>query len=309
MTYNKPKFWDQKTNSIFSLILYPLSLITIIFNFLKFRNLKLTKFNIPVISIGNIYLGGTGKTPLCIELFKIIRDLNYNPGFVKKFYKETIDEKILLEKTGKVFFEKKRLNAVNSLIKNKHDIAIIDDGFQDKVIKSNLSIVCFNEKQWIGNGNVIPAGPLRERLSSLTRCQVVFINGNKNLKNEELIKKYNPRIKIFYTKYEFIDIKHLKNKKLIAFAGIGNPNNFFYSIKNSGLQLDKGISFPDHYDYTKKNIMKLKKYAIESKATLVTTQKDFLRINSDYRTNINSLDIELKIINKDIFIKELKNYL
>ena len=97
---------------------------------------------------------------------------------------------MLLENTGNLFVNKKRSEAIKSLIKSKAEVAILDDGFQDLRIKSDISIICFNERQFIGNGFLIPSGPLRERLTALRRCNYVFINGDKNFKIEENITLY-----------------------------------------------------------------------------------------------------------------------
>ena len=106
-----------------------------------------------------------------------------------------------------------------------------DLGFQDFSINKNLSIVCFNEKQWIGNGLVIPSGPLREDLSALKRADCVIINGEKNIDIESKILNKNKEVKIFYIKYKGQNIGEFKNKKVSAFAGIGNPENFFNLLK------------------------------------------------------------------------------
>ena len=138
-------------------------------------------------------------------------------------------------------------------------MAILDDGFQDPGIKSDISIVCFNEKQWIGNGFVIPSGPLREKLTALKRCNYVFINGNQNLESEKILKKFNPEIKIFYTQYKLTNLDDIINKKVLAFAGIGNPENFFDLLKNNNIEIIETLKFPDHYNFKKIHITNLNK--------------------------------------------------
>ena len=308
MILNKPNFWDYKNNSIWSILLLPFTLILLCYNFFKFKK-KRKKFNIPIVCVGNIYLGGTGKTPLCIEIHRILKSLKFRPAFIKKYYKESIDEMYLLEKTGSVFIEKTRINSINLLINNNYDAAILDDGFQDHEIKIDISIVCFNQRQWIGNGHLIPAGPLREKLSSLNRSNFVFINGKKDLNNEKIIKKNNPNIKIYYTSYQPYNLENFKNKKLIAFAGIGNPKNFFDVLINNNLEILKSKSFPDHYNFSKKDITNLKETAEKSNAILLTTEKDYLRIKEKDRENIKYLKIKLKINKEEEFINNLKGYL
>ena len=306
MNINKPQFWDRKDFTIWPYLFLPLSVIVHLFNLFKFKYFKKKNFSIPIICVGNVYLGGTGKTPLCIEIFKILKSLGSNPGFVKKYYEKFADENKLLENAGSLFLRKKRSEAIELLISNKAEVAILDDGFQDPKIKSDISIVCFNEKQWIGNGFLIPSGPLRENLNSLRRCNYVFINGYKNLKIEEIINKFNAKAKIFYTRYKLVNLNNLKSKKILAFAGIGNPNNFFDLLKNNNLKIIKSINFPDHYNFSKKDILKLNQEAKELDAELITTEKDYFRLKNEDKKNINFLKIELLIEKKDEFINELK---
>ena len=306
MKVYKPRFWDYKKFTIWSYLLFPFSIIINLVNLLKFKFSKVEKFNIPIITVGNIYLGGTGKTPLCIEIFKILRLLKTNPAFVKKYYEKFADENKLLANTGKIFLSKRRSDAIKLLINSKFEVAILDDGFQDPTIKSNISIVCFNEKQWIGNSFVIPSGPLREKLTALKRCNYVFINGDKNLEIEKIISKFNPKIKIFYTQYKIINLDNIKNKKVLAFAGIGNSNNFFDLLKNNNIEIIETLNFPDHYDFKKMDILNLNKKAKELNACLVTTEKNYSRLNNEDKKNIHCLKIELLIDKKEEFINELK---
>ena len=306
MKVYKPKFWDSREFSVWPYFFFPFTLIINLINLLKFKYSKKEKFDIPIILVGNIYLGGTGKTPLCIEIFQILKSLKLNPAFIKKHHGKYADETKLLENIGKVFSNKQRSEAVKSLISNNFKVAIFDDGFQDPGVKSDISIICFNEKQWIGNGFVIPSGPLREKLTALKRCNYVFINGDQNLELEKTINKFNPKIKIFYTQYKLINLDDIKNKKVLAFAGIGNPTNFFDLLKNNNIEIIETLNFPDHYNFKKIDILNLNKKAKELNACLVTTEKDYFRLNNEDKKNINCLKIKLLIDKKEEFINELK---
>ena len=264
------------------------------------------KSTIPVICVGNIYLGGTGKTPLCIEIFSILKKLNMNPAFIRKKYDSFEDEANVQRKIGPLYQNKKRIQAIKDAVENKINVVILDDGFQDYSIKKNLSIVCFNEKQWLGNGLLIPSGPLRENISALKRANCVIINGEKNNEIESKILNENEKIKIFYTKYKPQNIDEIKNKKITAFAGIANPENFFNLLKSYNVQLCEEIKFPDHYPYSEKELKNLFYTAKKNNSTLVTTEKDFLRINKDYRKDIKYLKISVEIKNNNLFIDEIK---
>ena len=306
MNFFKPKFWDKTEFSLFSLLLYPITLMIKLFTLLKTFLTKKNQCSIPVICVGNIYLGGTGKTPLSIEIYSILKDLNMNPAFIRKKYLSFQDEAELQKQTGPVYQNKKRIEAIKEAIQNNINIAILDDGFQDFSINKNLSVVCFNENQWIGNGLTIPSGPLREDLSSLKRANLVFINGEKNSDIESKIYNKNKEIKIYYTKYKATNINEFKNKNILAFAGIGNPVNFFDLLKKNNINITEEKKFPDHYNYSQKELEDLVNKAKEKNSILLTTEKDYFRINQKYKKNINFLKIKVEIENKDRFVEEIK---
>ena len=304
MKLKKPKFWDNSKLSIWSILFFPFSLIYFFLSYIK-QLKRSKKFLVPVVCVGNIYLGGTGKTPLAKEIFKITKSLGKNPAFVKKYYDYLQDEIEMLNEVGKTFAAKERAEGIELLIKNNNDLAILDDGFQDSSIKKSFSILCFNQKQWIGNGFLIPSGPLRERLSSIKRADCIVINGDKDNIIENQINKIK-QLKIFYTKYKPKNLEILKDKKIFAFAGIGNPLNFFELLKKNNLQLLNYQSFPDHYNYKKKDLDNLKSKARELNALLLTTEKDYCRINNNFRKGIEKLDVDLEIDSKEEFINLIK---
>jgi len=306
MSFFKPKFWDKNQVSLFSILLFPITLIIKLLSFFKRSMTKTHQCSIPVICVGNIYLGGTGKTPLCIEIFSILKDLNMNPAFIRKKYDSFQDEVNLQKQIGPIYQSKKRIEALKEAIQNKANVAILDDGFQDFSINKNLSVICFNEKQWVGNGLVIPSGPLREDLSALKRANCVIINGKKNIDIENEIFSQNKKIKIFYTKYKPQNINEFKNNKVVAFAGIGNPENFFNLLRDNKIDLVEEIKFPDHHKYSENELENLFDKAKKNSAVLLTTEKDYFRISESYKQNIKCLKIEVEIENRNQFIEEIK---
>ena len=306
MNFFKPKFWDKNKISFFSVLLFPVSLLIKVLSLFKRFLIKTNQSSIPIICVGNIYLGGTGKTPLCIEIFSILKNLNMNPVFVRKKYDPFQDEADLQKQVGPVYQNKKRIEAVKEALHDKANVAILDDGFQDFSINKNLSIVCFNKKQWVGNGLTIPSGPLRESLSALKRANCVVINGEKNRDIENKIFSKNKEIKIFYTKYRAKNISEFKNKKVIAFAGIGNPENFFDLLKDNKIDIGEEIKFPDHHEYSEETLENLINKAKENNNILLTTEKDYFRITENYKQNISFLKIEVEIENRNQFIDQIK---
>ena len=306
MSFFKPKFWDKNQISFFPVLLFPVSLLIKVLSFFKRSFTKTHQCSIPIICVGNIYVGGTGKTPLCIEIFSILKNLNMNPVFIRKKYDSFQDEADLQKQVGPVYQNKKRTDAVKEALQNKANVAILDDGFQDFSINKNLSIVCFNEKKWIGNGLVIPSGPLRESLSALKRAGYVVINGKKNTDIENKILNENKEAKIFYSQYKPQNINEFKNNKIIAFAGIGNPENFFDLLKDNKLNIVETIKFPDHHQYSEKELKNLLIKIKENNTILLTTEKDYFRIFESFRKNIKFLKIKVEIENKIQFVEEIK---
>ena len=203
----QPKFWAQKNNLI-ALFLLPISLVLQILIKIKKAITFQNSFNIPVICIGNIYVGGTGKTPLSIKIANELLKLKKKPAIIRKSYDNHADEhRLIKDKINSLFLAKKRLTAINSAIKKNYDIAILDDGFQDFSIKKNLNILCFNSDQLIGNGMTIPSGPLRESLQAIKSAQFIIINGARNISFEKKIYSISKKVKIFYSKYLPLNIR------------------------------------------------------------------------------------------------------
>ena len=309
MKFYKPNFWKNKYYNIYSLILLPISIIIQFLYFIQKRIITPKKFNIPVICVGNIYIGGTGKTPLTLELYNILKSMNKNPAIVKKFYKNHYDEiELIKQNVGNLFTNLSRQKAMDEVQNKNFDVAILDDGYQDCSIKKDLKILCFNEKQLIGNGHTIPSGPLREKLSSIKKSQIVVINGNENKNFEDKLKKISKNINIFYSRYIPKIPKEFTNKKFLAFAGIGNPENFFDTLREYSLNIIKSKIFPDHYSYKKNEIENLLDLANKNKLDLITTEKDHYRLKK-LGFNINYLTIKVQIEKKDKFEKLIKSHI
>jgi tetraacyldisaccharide 4'-kinase len=309
MKLKKPKFWDDKKISFLSIILFPLTIFITINNFVLNSISKKKIKNIKTICVGNIYVGGTGKTPLTIKLYHILRDLNYKVSTVKKFYKNQIDEQIILSNKTKLVVSNTRIESLKKAIQNKDDFLIFDDGLQDKKVDYDLKFVCFNSKKWIGNGFLIPSGPLREKVSSLKKYDVVFLNGNSS--NIEDIKKeiyqINPNIEIFETLYKPINLEKIDlSKKYIVFSGIGNSYNFKETLIENNINFIKEIIFPDHYHYKKNDINKIKLDAKKVGANIITTEKDYVKLTEEDKKEIKYLEISLELKNEERLIEFIK---
>ena len=242
MRINKPKFWSKK-NNIISLLLFPLSFFLQIILKIKKKITPKHSFNIPVICVGNIYIGGTGKTPFSILIAQELNKLGKKTAIIKKFYKSHYDEHNLINKKNiSLFLDKKRNKAILDAEEKGYDFAILDDGLQDYSINKDLNILCFNNDQLVGNGMTIPSGPLREDFKTIKHSQIILINGEKNKSFEEKIFNISKKVKVYYSKYSPTNLKEFEGKKLFAFAGIGNPDNFFKLLHNNNLNVQKKLN-------------------------------------------------------------------
>ena len=310
MKLKKPKFWDYKRPNLISYLLLPLTFPLIINNFiLKFKKKDADNQKTKTICIGNIYVGGTAKTPLTIKIYQILNSLNFKTATIKKYYANHIDEqKMLMEKT-KLYCLKDRRIALDKAIKDDIDVVIFDDGLQDRSINYDLKFVCFNNIKWIGNGLLIPAGPLREKMQSIVKYDAVFINGNEidNSYLRSLIRECSKNIKIFESHYSPTNVAEFNiNEKYLIFSGIGNPDSFKEILKKNKFNIIKEIIFPDHYNYTQIDIDKIKLQAKNLNAKIITTEKDYTKINSNKNNDIKFLHVELNVKNEIELVDYLK---
>ena len=303
MKIKRPNFWHKR--NIYSYFFFPFTIITFIINFLKSFLIK-NKLSIKTICVGNIFIGGTGKTSLVIEINKILNKKS-KTVFIKKKYKNQKDEIQLLQKNGNLVVHKNRIKAIKIAEDKGFKIALLDDGLQQKNINYDLKIVCFNSYEGFGNGYLLPAGPLRENINEIKKYDIAVINGEK--KNKKLylkIKSINENIKIFKGKYIPKNLSKLdRKKKYFMFCGIGNPKEFENTLKKYKFKIKNKKIFPDHFQISSAEIEKLKKFALKKNLDLITTEKDYLRIKKNDRNDIKYLKIDLKIND----IEKFKNIL
>jgi len=312
MKLKKPKFWDYKKPSFFSYLLLPFSVIIGLIAKINSKP-KYPNSKIKTICVGNIYIGGTGKTSLTIKIKEILDKNNIKACFIKKFYPNQTDEQKLLTKNGTLFSNLKRITALDEAISEGFEVAIFDDGLQDSSIKYDVEIVCFNNLNWIGNGLTLPSGPLRESIHNLKFYENVFLNGNEESLTDikDQIKKINPSMNINSGKYTPLNINEFdKNQNYMVFSGIGNHKTFIEMLKNNKLNIVSDLEYPDHYQYSKKDLDEIIINAKKYNAHIITTEKDYLRLENSNRNEIlyvkSSLDIsdEKSLTNKLIRLNE-----
>ena len=164
----------------------------------------------------------------------------------------------------------------------------------------------WDETNWIGNGNIIPSGPLRESLGALKYADCIMIKGKKDQKKERQLLNYNKKLQFFYFDYNIEIDNSIREKKFITFAGIGNPESFFELLTRKNLNVIKKISFPDHHKFTNNDLDKIINFANENNAIILTTEKDYERLDHKYKSLIYFTKLGVKIEKFDAFKNLIK---
>lgn len=319
-----PKFWYKKKDTILSNSLYPLSLI---FRFgTKLRNYISVKgkSKLPIICIGNIVVGGAGKTPVALKIGKLLKLKGYNPHFVSKGYGgveknnnlvqdwhspiSVGDEALLLSEIAPTWIGIDRNKSFDLAYHKGADCIIMDDGFQNPTLQKDFSIIVINGEQGFGNRRVMPSGPLRESISrGISRTNLVIVIGeiSEDVKNK--IPKLVPVINANFVVSK--KNKIFNNQKILAFAGIAYPEKFFNSLRKEGAKIEKKVTYPDHHIFDENDMLYLAEQANISKSILVTTKKDYVRIPKSYRSLISTLDGEIEFEEESLLIEILSNLL
>ena len=311
MILKKPKFWDLKKSNFLVYLFYPLTIFVKINNIISSFIPKKKFTQIKTICVGNLYIGGTGKTPTTLFLYNLLKKMNFNPVTAKKFYNNQIDEQKFLKDNSNFISCRNRKEIVKKAIEMKFDVVIFDDGLQEKWINYDIKFACFDSEKWIGNGYLIPSGPLREKISNLKNYHGLFLKSvNHDTDLVYIYKKIrdiNPKIEIFESNIEIKNINKFDiNKNYIIFSGIGNPDSFKKLLLQNKFKIIKEITFPDHYNYQDKDISEIINKANSNNAEIITTEKDFKRIPQNFKEKISFLEINMKIKDENKLVKFLK---
>ncbi len=328
MLIKTPKFWFKNKNEISPLlfILKPLSKIWELVIQYKLKNGLWEKMPIPVICVGNLILGGSGKTPVTMALQILLNDMGIKACVVSRGYGGIIqyphyvnqndnfqkvgDEPIILSKKGAVIVSKNKRDGIMKAFKDGFDIVLLDDGYQNSTIKKDLSLVVIDSKILFGNEFIFPMGPLREKIKSgFSRADAVIFIINKDCDNK-LITKLRKEYPIPIIKGSFHEKKEynkFQNQRVLAFSGIAYPDKFFNTLKQKGFHVVKKVEFPDHYPYTFKDIKKLINYSNNFNLKLITTEKDLVRIPKKLQAFIDIVKIEFKFRDVKKIKESIKN--
>jgi tetraacyldisaccharide 4'-kinase len=284
--------------------------------------MKVEEAPIPVISIGNISLGGTGKTPIVEKLAAELKKEGFNPGIITRGYKrkrkgifsidagkdsaeDVGDEAMMLAKKGQcpVIVSINRARAIDEGIKTfKMDVALLDDGFQLKNIKKDIEILVINGKEGRENNALFPLGPCREPFERIKEADIILVNKGDLDNDTKDITKGIPAFKVKYKPAYLYNLRHnlianynfLKGKNVLAFSGLGDNESFFNLLRDLGANVIHEIAYPDHYAYKQIDIKRGSSF--EDIDLIVTTEKDAVKIvNMEVPENLFYLSIEVVI--------------
>lgn len=264
-----------------------------------FRIFKTYNIAARVISVGNVTWGGTGKTPLVAFIAELLKKKNHNLSILIRGYGK--DEPELFSELAQgvpVLVGRDRVRTGSEAVsKYLADTVILDDGFQYRRLRRDIDIICVDATDPFGNGFVIPAGSLREPLSSLKRADIFLITKVDLVRDKDKLKKLEHRLKcinpravvvraihrpLYFYKFsngERMNIGELKNKELVLLSAIGSPFSFEKTIMRLGLKINKHFMFRDHYFYTQKDIENVHSYCRKHAiGTVITTQKDAVKL-------------------------------
>jgi len=310
-----PKYWQS--NSLLSKLLTPLGWLYGQATQLRLKFKPSPKAEIPVICIGNITAGGTGKTPVSISVAKMLETDMYHPFFLTRGYggklqnimvntkkhsaRDVGDEPLLLAQQAPVIVNADRFEGAKLAVQEGADIAIMDDGFQNPSLHKDLSFLVFDGSYGIGNGKIIPAGPLRETFEDgIKRADALIILGKDKHNLAERCK-----LPVFFGHTETLQTT-VSGDKVLAFAGIGHPQKFYHTLGQLGFDIVQTIDFPDHHFYSKEELENILQKAKEQNAEVYTTSKDFVKIPPSLQKYINVLEIAVVWDNPDELLKFIK---
>ena len=311
------KIWYDK-NLIFTFISFlflPLSIVYyIVFNIKKTFQLP-HQFEVPIICIGNLVVGGSGKTTVVLNIIKMIPNkkivvllkgykgklkgtikVNYN----EHSFHDTGDEALLYSNKVTTYICSDRKDALRDIIKKENpDLIILDDGFQDNTIHKTKNIITINGRRGFGNNLLLPAGPLRERIAPvLIKDYIFLIIGDDNTK---ITSKYKNN----FFRAELYSELDGNNQSIVAFSGIADNENFFETLEKYRFKVIKKFSYPDHYNFSNAEIDNIIDIASKNNNEIFTTSKDWVRLRDDQKKLIKQFPIELDIKNKKQFMKKL----
>jgi tetraacyldisaccharide 4'-kinase len=295
---HEPAFWYRPSSWI-SRLLMPLGAL---YGLVAGQRLQRQGFDagIPVLCVGNYHVGGAGKTPMVLALTKMLRDLGETPVVLSRGYGGRLrgpikvdperhaaadvgDEPLMLARTVPVVVARDRIGGVALARSQGASVILMDDGFQNPAIAKDASLIVIDGDRGLGNGRVFPAGPLRAPLPpQLERTDALIVVGDGAAAKTvaAAIAARGKPVLSAHLRADDASLAPLRGKRVLAFAGIGDPIRFFRTLRANGIEVIRERAFADHHPFSKSEIETLITEAKRDALTLVTTEKDLARLRS-----------------------------
>tara|TARA_B100001179_G_C18595060_1_gene406816 strand:+ start:761 stop:1750 length:990 start_codon:yes stop_codon:yes gene_type:complete len=324
-----PSFWYKTKPGILSGILSPLSALYRFGATKKARSYKSYKSKVPVICVGNVTAGGGGKTPVVKALYKLLQEhsLSLEPVILTRGYGGSIagpervnkfgpadiwgDEALLHAQYASVTKSENRAKGARFIERENGTLILMDDGAQNRQLKKDILFYVIKGNRGFGNKCLIPSGPLREPLEiAFEKADAFILIGE----DETGVQKHLPTEKpLFNAELKLPSNIPSKDKTYIGFAGLAFPEGFKITLEENGYRIKEFIEFSDHHNYTERDIENLFNRAYDQQATLITTEKDYMRLPPFAKKDeisVLSIDMEFKEPEKILsFLKDKLNNL
>ncbi|RCL82190.1 MAG: tetraacyldisaccharide 4'-kinase [Rhodobacteraceae bacterium] len=312
-----PQFWYEP-NTWKAKFLYPLGYFYNLLTLLRGKLAKPQSYSCLTICIGNLNVGGTGKTPTTIALAQHFLKKGLQVHVVSRGYKgkfqgtflvdpqkhksdEVGDEPLLMSEFTSVWVSNKRKNGIAAAENAGAQIVLLDDGFQDPSFHKDFSLIVVDGEKGFGNKKCMPAGPLRENIvQGFKRADALVIVGQRIYKFDT----FPTHLKIIHSTLKPIETgMNWKEGKYLAFAGIADPSKFFKTLRSLGANLIDCVALSDHQKLDGQVLKRLERKANSAHAQLVTTEKDAVRLSNTFRKKVLSLPVRIEFDDKN----ELEN--
>jgi tetraacyldisaccharide 4'-kinase len=313
-----PDFWTNR--GLLAVLLLPFAGLWAGATFIRNALAHQTNAALPIICIGNLSAGGTGKTPVTSFLYDQLQARGHKPAILIRGYggtakrplwvdsslhhsNEVGDEALMLGESRDVLVARDRVAGAAMIAANgNHNVILMDDGLQHPYIAKDFAIGVFDGNVGIGNGWLIPAGPLRIGLQSgIKTIHAAIINGDDDTDITTKLQSHMPVFTGHLSADQSI-IDTLNGDPVMGFAGIGRPNRFFTSLKVAGANLVRSLAFADHHHYSVADLVRLQEDAARLGATLITTKKDWVRLPVEWRERIGFLPVSLDLVSADALL-------
>jgi len=324
-----PDFWknDPEHAGLWPVVLSPLSKLWQWAGARRWQQGAHTKLEVPVICIGNVNLGGTGKTPTVIETVTRLIAMGKNPHVVSKGYKGQItgptqvdpmghtasdvgDEPLLLAAFAPTWVSKDRLAGARAAQAVGADVIVLDDGLQNPALAKDLTIMVVDAQMGFGNGQVVPSGPLRETIeAAVAKTDLLLTIGSKGDAHDAFLDKWDAVKTLPHVSSSIEPLQtgmDWQGMEALAFAGIGRPEKFYQTLKEMGVKVKATRSFDDHQTLSNSLLLRLENEAWQLGAQLVTTEKDAVRLPKEWQQKVLTVPVRLKIHQAKVFDEFLR---